>query len=201
MKSFILLLCLCAVSMTALGDARLRKNATYECHVKRVFDGDSVSCWVLRGRLRQGARIYRAFNFRVAGIDAPERGTRQPYWSEAQAALAAQLRFGEKVVVTVVGYDGKWKRNLISGEIKFADGRVADVAELQLAQGCAWFYRQYGRSLSVAQRESYAQAEANAQSQHVGLWTLLNPPIPPWHWRKGARPVTRFVTTPSGPFK
>jgi endonuclease YncB( thermonuclease family) len=184
MKPTFLIVLLLTLSVSALAqDPRLAKRV-YVCEVVRVYDGDSLGCLIDRP---SGADQY--FNFRFGAFDAPERGTRQPGWEQAQKALAALLPKGTTVVVTVIGFDTKWRRNLISGFVQTPDTSLltpVDVAAAQIEAGNAWFYRSYARSISKELATRYEQLEAVAHDKKAGIWA--NPkPIEPWRWRRGVR--------------
>ena len=46
--------------------------------------------------------------------------------------------------------------------------------------GYAWFYRKYGKDLTLCDLENEARVN------RFGLWTYANP-TPPWEWRKQTR--------------
>jgi endonuclease YncB( thermonuclease family) len=133
-----------------------------------VGDGDTVTIMDTAGARHR---------VRLVGVDAPER--RQSYGATARAALAARV-LQRQVVIEGVGRD-RYRRLL---------GRVlcggSDVNLEMVRAGLAWFYRAYGRSLSPADRERYALAEAEARAARRGLWAQPSP-TPPWVYRHSRR--------------
>lgn len=177
-----LVLFLCCVA-PAWADVRLKKGV-HTCTVKRIFDGDQVGCLMKVGRVKDH-NVWRYFNHRLAGIDAPERRTQQPFWRESQRGLAELLPAGTSVTILVIGYDARYKRNLVT----VTADRVGDAGEAQIKAGAAWFYRRYARSLPPQLREQYAAAEMAARLAKRGLWADAQV-VSPWSWRRGGRTAT-----------
>lgn len=140
--------------------------------VVRVYDGDTVTVKLANGSKR---------NVRLAGIDAPEIRGHQPFYQAARDYLAFAA-LGKTVTVTLIGRDTKWKRDL--GIVRLGD---EDLGLRQLQAGYAWFFRQYGKSLSEADRARYDQAERDAQASKLGLFGARHKQVPPWRWRRGVR--------------
>lgn len=168
MKTLALLLLL---SIPAFGQSQ-----PFAAIVKRCYDGDNVTI----AYERSNKTITR--NVRLVGIDAPERRGHQPHNVESQAQLCGALP-GREVRVEPRGFDTKWRRMI--AKVSFNGD---DLSFRQVALGAAWFYRQYARSLTVTERVAYIAAEAEARESKRGLWAGDDAPIPPWQWRKGARP-------------
>jgi endonuclease YncB( thermonuclease family) len=106
---------------------------------------------------------------RLHGIDAPEE--KQPFGDAAKQYTANQC-IGRIVLYRVVGID-IYERVL-------ANVYLEDGSELNLkilAAGLAWYDQRH------AQRQAYADAEAQARKAGSGLWADENP-TPPWQWRK-----------------
>ena len=70
-----------------------------------------------------------------------------------------------------------------------------------IAQGMAWFYRDYARELGPQQRSAYDAAERDARARRAGLWADPQP-IPPWQWRRAdksaAADASGCITGPKG---
>ena len=114
---------------------------------------------------------------RLAGIDAPEKG--EPYGRVSRQHLAGVV-FTKTVQVEWTKRD---RYGRIIGKV-IADGQ--DVCLMQLESGLAWHYKKYENEQSVADRDSYADAEVRARQHKRGLWIDAHP-IPPWDWRRSRR--------------
>ncbi|MFH1987441.1 MAG: thermonuclease family protein [Pseudomonadota bacterium] len=140
--------------------------------VIEVFDGDTVT-------LRDQSNIQT--KIRMAGIDAPETSPvpeySQPFGQQAKENLS-KLVFGKTVEVL---WSKKDKYGRTVGKI-LVNGQDANLH--QVTSGLAWHYKAYEKEQRVADRRSYAQAELNARTAHIGLWHDTNP-IPPWDYRHG----------------
>lgn len=112
---------------------------------------------------------------RLAGIDAPEKS--QPFGSQSKQHLS-DLVFGKVVAVDWTKTD---KYGRIVGKVMIG-GKDANLNQVQA--GMAWHYKAYEKEQSPTDRVEYAQAEANARTQRVGLWRDTNP-TPPWDFRHG----------------
>jgi endonuclease YncB( thermonuclease family) len=133
--------------------------------VIKVTDGDTVT--VLDHTNTQ-------HRIRLQGIDAPER--KQAFGNTSRKHLA-NLVAGKTVTVK---WDKRDRYGRIVG-IVYIDGQ--DINLEQLKAGMAWFYRYYQKELSPENRKLYAQAEAEARGNKMGLWQDKNP-MPPWEWRR-----------------
>jgi endonuclease YncB( thermonuclease family) len=132
--------------------------------VVRIADGDSFA--VAR---RSGAPLE---DVRLFGIDAPERG--QPWSRRAREALSERV-FGKVVRIEPTGRD---RYDRIVARV-YADG--VSVGEAQVREGHAWVYRRYDDSKAMRALEDEARAARR------GLWSLPEPPVPPWAVRQRAR--------------
>jgi endonuclease YncB( thermonuclease family) len=139
-------------------------EAAFEARVIAVKDGDSL---LVR---RSGASPSE--DIRIFGIDAPERN--QPWSRRAREALSERA-FGKVVRIEPVDRD----RHGRTVARVYADG--VSVGEAQVREGHAWVYRKYDPSKPVL------ALEAEARAARRGLWSLPEPPVPPWEWRRGAR--------------
>jgi endonuclease YncB( thermonuclease family) len=138
-------------------------EAAFEARVVRIADGDSFS--VQRGSAAPKEDI------RIFGIDAPERG--QPWSRRSREALSERV-FGKVVRIEPVDRD----RHGRTVARVHADG--VSLGEAQLRDGHAWVYRKYDHSKAAL------ALEAEARAARRGLWSLPEPPVPPWEWRRGA---------------
>ncbi len=130
--------------------------------VVRVADGDTFTLLV------DGNRQIRV---RLHGIDCPERG--QPYSRVATDHLKALLAKGN-IRVTEMDTD-RYGRTI---GMVYAGG--VNVNESLLANGLAW------HSSAFDQHPAWAELEALAREQQLGLWAERNP-VAPWDWRKTRR--------------
>jgi endonuclease YncB( thermonuclease family) len=154
--------------------ASLSQAETLSGRVVAIADGDTVT-------VLDDANVQH--KIRLAGIDAPEK--RQPYGQNSKEHLSS-LCFGKSVTVE---WDKKDRYQRIIGKVMVADPacqgscpHTTDTSLSQIAYGLAWHYKKYQRDQSADDRESYAEAETQARSNHSGLWQDASP-IPPWEWR------------------
>lgn len=111
---------------------------------------------------------------RLAGIDAPER--RQAFGQKSKESLSDMV-FARRVEVETHKNDRYGRR---VGKV-LVNGRDANLEQIRL--GMAWFYREYKRELSAADRELYDLGEREAKRARFGLWVDANP-MPPGEFRK-----------------
>lgn len=148
----------------------------YPATVISVADGDTVT---VLDQSQQKIKI------RLAGIDTPEK--------KQACGLQAQQTLSEKVFHQLVD---------VRPQTKDRYGRtVADLylgsrwVNLEIVQsGFAWHYKQYSKSMALA------QAELAARKAKTGLWADAHP-IAPWDYRRGAsqhRPISSIQTTGTG---
>jgi endonuclease YncB( thermonuclease family) len=116
---------------------------------------------------------------RLEGIDAPEWA--QPYGMDAQKALE-RSSLGQAVQVAHRQRD---RYGRLLGQVFLA--QCQDLNLQLLRTGMAWFYKAYACDLDAPRRNTYAQAQAQAQSGRLGLWQGPNP-VPPWVYRNGEDP-------------
>lgn len=114
------------------------------------------------------------FKIRLAGIDAPEKG--QPFGNRAKESLS-EMVFSKQVVVESNKED-RYRRKV--GKVQHAG---MDVNLEQVRKGMAWHYTTYAKEQAPADREAYANAEAEAKAQRRGLWQE-NTPSAPWEFRR-----------------
>jgi endonuclease YncB( thermonuclease family) len=141
-------------------------QAQYSFTVTRVYDWDSVIC--------QGYGI--TFEVRLAGIDAPEKGSKshpgQPY-SEQSRKYLESLIFNKNVDIKQVGLD---PYNRILGII-YLDGK--DINLEMVEQGYAEVYR--GKHKQDIR--PYREAENRAKAKKLKIWSQ-DDYVSPKEWRK-----------------
>ncbi len=130
-----------------------------------VSDGDTLT--VLDASHQQ-------FKIRLAGIDAPEKA--QPFGNRAKESLS-EMVFSKQVVVESSKED-RYRRKV--GKVQQGS---TDVNLEQVKRGMAWHYTAYAKEQAPADREAYANAEAEAKAQRRGLWRE-NTPSAPWEFRR-----------------
>lgn len=130
----------------------------------RVVDGDSLFVQRSSAAPREEIRIF--------GIDAPERS--QP-WSRRSREALSQRVFGKVVRIEPVDRD---RHGRMVARV-YVDG--VSLGAAQVREGHAWVYRRYDDS------KAGLALEAEARAARRGLWSLPEPPVPPWEWRHGAR--------------
>lgn len=137
-----------------------------------VSDGDTLT--VMNASDQQ-------FKIRLSGIDAPEK--KQPFGNRAKESLS-EMVFSKQVVVESSKED-RYRRKV--GKVQLEG---ADVNLEQVKKGMAWHYSAYAKEQAPADREAYANAEAEARAQHRGLWRE-NTPSAPWEFRRINAPSRR----------
>jgi endonuclease YncB( thermonuclease family) len=138
----------------------------------QVKDGDS---FVLR--TGDGTVI----QVRIAGIDAPEAGQA---WADASRRHLSERLSGCTLRLSPQKID-PFGRTVAAVH---CDER--DVGLVQLRAGLAWHFRRYAREQAEAQRIAYADAEAKARSERIGLWQDERP-LEPWKYREQHRRAAR----------
>lgn len=78
------------------------------------------------------------------------------------------------------------KRDLHGRQIGKVLVNGRDINVEQIRRGLAWFYRQYERELSAADRQIYDRAESEAKGFRRGLWADKSP-VAPWDFRASKR--------------
>lgn len=145
--------------------AQASEIAAYRATVIAVHDGDSIRVQDEYGRQRR---------IRLAYIDAPELN--QAGGQESKKALS-QLLLRQKVHVTV------WDIDRYRREVAQVTLGGQDINATQVQNGHAWHYRsiarKYQNRMDYAQ---YAQSEASAKQEQLGLWHQKQPQSP-WAFR------------------
>jgi micrococcal nuclease len=131
-----------------------------------VADGDTIT--VLDANRQQ-------HKIRLSGIDAPEKA--QPFGARSKQSLS-DLVFDKQVAVEWNKQD-RYGRTVGKVLVNGIDANLA-----QVKAGLAWWYRDYAKEQSAADRRLYEQTEQQALVQRLGLWVDKNP-TPPWDFRHG----------------
>ena len=146
----------------------MSQSEVFRGEVVRIADGDTITVLV-----NDGQKI----KVRFGGIDTPEMD--QPFGTEARDQLSRLIR-GKSVICDCVKRD-RYKRWVC--KVLFDD---LDVNWLLVRDGLAWWYRDYQKDQTQADRIRYKEAEALAKHQRIGLWAD-DAPLPPWEWRRQRR--------------
>jgi micrococcal nuclease len=149
-----------SVLMTALLTSSAYAK-TVQAFVTHVSDGDTV--WIQVEPNRKPVKV------RIQGIDAPE--ICQPWGKEAHETLRARLLRQSVSLNTRAkdDYDRALGRLQLQGE---------DVGQWLVKHGHAWSYH-HRRNPGP-----YAQEQAVAKAQRIGLWAQSAPAIEPRQFRK-----------------
>ena len=130
--------------------------------VVKVADGDTITV-LAAANAQHKIRLY--------GIDAPE--SKQAFGQKSKEQLSNYV-FGKDVVVK---YKSRDKYGRVLGTV-YVDGK--DINLEMLKAGLAHHYKRYDST------PAYAQAEAEARQNKLGLWADKNP-IEPYEFRKRRR--------------
>lgn len=140
--------------------------AHFTGQVVAVEDGDTIVV------LDDANGIYK---IRLQGIDAPEGG--QAFGDRSGQSLSEMVS-GKQVEI-------EWsKRDRYRRLVGKVLSNGSDVCLQQIRAGMAWHYKHYQNEQSAEDRELYANAENEARSARLGLWSDENR-VPPWQFRHG----------------
>lgn len=152
----------------------------YTGTVIKVHDGDTINVRDTHGHIHK---------IRFHAVDAPE--LKQRHGTTAQAWLSEQI-LQKPIKISVITKD-RYQREVakvLRPAAECPDTTVCDNDEdinLQLLQhGHVWWYKDYAKEQTKADRALYSDAEKDAKSNKLGLWEDKNP-TPPWLWRKERR--------------
>lgn len=138
-----------------------------------VLDGDTV----LLMATEVGSAPQLFYKFRLADIDAPEKG--QPDGARAAQALSEQV-LKQQVYVTTVATDAYGRA--IGWLALTRDAGIEETVNSKMVRrGWAW-------ALSRSRSQMLREAQQEAQRARRGLWASGSA-IPPWVWRKQHAPV------------
>jgi len=130
--------------------------------VVTVLDGDTITF-----RATGNSSDKSTQDIRLSQIDAPERN--QPFGRQARESLSALVQ-GKVLRVDVLGKD---RQGRPMGKLRM---KGVEINLEQIKRGMAWV------DVKQAKDPDYAQAEEQARTAHVGLWSQPNP-LPPWEYR------------------
>jgi micrococcal nuclease len=136
----------------------LLAGETYTGKCVGVHDGDTISV------MKAG----KAVKIRLEGIDCPELG--QDFGTRAKQFTSA-LVFGKDVEVK------EYNRDIYRRTVARVYIGGQDVSLDLVKAGLAWHFKKYSSDPVLS------EAEEQARSQKVGLWSMPSP-IPPWEFRK-----------------
>lgn len=169
-------------------DQGLDRNAAppmIEGRVTAVEDGDTITVQGADGSV---------YPVRLQAIDAPE--FKQDNFKNSKKSLSALvLNKDVKVIVVTTDADGRHIGTV------WLDG--LDIGLIQIEKGMAWHYKRYAYEQTPEARKQYADAQAKAQADTLGIWDEKRP-IPPWVFRgdvmtvspkSNSNSVTRPTTT------
>ncbi len=139
--------------------------ASLDGRVVGVHDGDTIT---VLGTNKIQHKI------RLAGIDAPE--SKQAFGSRSKQNLSKWV-YKRQVIVEGDKRD-RYRRTV---GVVLVDGH--DVNLEQVRSGMAWWYRQYAKEQTPADRQLYETAENEARAAKRGLWAGPAT-VPPWGWRR-----------------
>ena len=125
-----------------------------------VYDGDTATL-LTNDNVKYKVRFY--------GIDAPEAA--QECGIASRDALREKI-LGREVTVLVAATD-RYGRAV--GKVMLG-GRC--INQEMVAEGRAWYYKEY-----APDEPGFAQAEAAARRERLGIWKNGSPQ-PPWEWRR-----------------
>ena len=142
--------------------------AQYKC--TRVTDGDTITV------TQNGFKT----TIRLVGIDAPEKSRKkhdpgQPF-SQTSTKYLAGMVLNQNVDIVSYGND-RYGRTL---GVVYVDGKNVNLEMVKA--GLAEVYR--GKPAPGFDNGPYQNAECNAQSASIGMWSLGDNYISPKDWRK-----------------
>ncbi|HEX2639974.1 MAG TPA: thermonuclease family protein [Pyrinomonadaceae bacterium] len=110
------------------------------------------------------------YQIRIQGIDAPEDG--QKFGKEARKKLS-DLVAGDDVTVVL------HKKDAFGRSVGTVYRKGRDIGLEMIQAGLAWHFKTYAAEQTADDRKRYADAEAKARQDAVGLWSEKDP-VPPW---------------------
>lgn len=157
----------------------VKETETLQAKVSKVSDGDTVHVIDNDGR---------RLKIRLLGIDAPERnqahGLAATQWLTDRA-----LNRPVQVQVTDTDRYGRLVAKLLAKDQSCRDEPCPFNQDLNLKLvqlGHAWWYEAYQEDQPPSDRPLYQQAQLQAQTERLGLWSKPEP-IAPWQWRQTQR--------------
>jgi endonuclease YncB( thermonuclease family) len=137
-------------------------------HVVGITDGDTIRALTKDNQLLQ---------VRLKNIDAPEKS--QAFGQASKQNLSRYI-FGHQVELHIFGRDryGRFLAVIMLDDV--------DINLQQVKDGYAWVYEKYIGESPPDVQARYRDAESQAQSARLGLWSDPDP-IAPWEWRHSAK--------------
>lgn len=162
-KKLVCIAALIAISMITKADEKVAVQ------LEGISDGDTIYVRAPSTRAR--------FVVRLAAIDAPEKS--QQYGSESKATLGQLLRGSQHLVLEDHGRDRYGRMVAI-----VQDDHERNINLEMVARGAAWVFPQYAsRPEHSSVYPDLMEAEQNARSRRVGLWSNSTA-IEPWRYRQ-----------------
>lgn len=156
-----------------------KSGDTYTGKVIKVADGDTLTVLDKNGRKHK---------IRMHGIDAPE--SKQAHGMASAEWMSARV-LGTEVTIEVNDTD-RYQREVAKVWATPSDCQAQpcqyslDINLEALKAGQVWWYKDYAKTQTPADRRLYEQAEQNARQARIGLWQGAKP-TPPWQWRAEQR--------------
>lgn len=149
-------------------EAKTFKSYTVYGKVVAVVDGDTL-------KVREFKTRNEVYYLRLAGIDAPEKN--QIYGSEA-TQLAQDFVLNRPVKIVVTDIDPYQRKvGYVYILVKRKHETETSLNHKLMAQGLAWFYKEYSKDMTLK------ELEEKAQNLKLGIWSESDP-VPPWVFRK-----------------
>ena len=155
-----------ALAFLLLAQVAVLGQDAIRVRVTSIVDGDTINVRDPRGRT---ATVW------IDGIAAPEH--RQAYAARSRYSLRGLVSMR-----TIYVYPRTMEGGRIVGRVMLGD---LDIGLEQLRRGMAWYDDAAGFD-DARDRAAYADAEASARKEGLGLWQAEHP-VPPWDYRRGRR--------------
>jgi len=131
----------------------------------------------------------RRYFVKLQSLDAPEAG--QSYFENSQKTLSKLINKKE-VRIVVSARDGN---DSLIGMVYYDD---RDIGLRLLEKGMAWYSKKSASAQTPDGRKIYADAQAHASSEAIGLWAE-DKPVPPWVFRGEDTPSDAAGVEPEKP--
>lgn len=157
---------------------KIAKQSINAAKVVKVFDGDTLEVITdTKSPSNKGNKL----RIRFLGIDAPEKN--QDKGDYCKNLLSQKVEKDSLVDVEIFGKD-RYSRvigKIFVRENKSLNPKRVDVGYWLITQGCAWHYVKYAKDQPSQDRSLYAEAQAKAEKDRIGIWESL---------KQGQRPMT-----------
>jgi endonuclease YncB( thermonuclease family) len=151
--------------LLSASNALFAETLNCPCKVVKVLTGDTVYVF---DRYKSSRKIW------LAGAYAPRLN--QPYGEQSRQNLIGLVE-GKPITVE---YSRRDRYGRIVGKLLHQD---RDINLQQIRAGLAWHFTKLEHEQSEADRRWYRNAEAQAKSGKIGLWSSGSA-IPPWEFEK-----------------